>query len=431
MISRYSLPGMVKIWTEENKFRKMLDVEILACEAFSRLKVVPKKAVSDIRKKARIDIDRIKAIEKETNHDIVAFVKSITEQVGEPAKYLHYGLTSSDVLDTGLSVMMAEAMDILIEDAKVLMKALKKKALRYKNTVMIGRSHGMHAEPTSFGLKMALFYDEMARNLDRLRHARETIAYGKISGSVGTYANVNPFVEEYVCKKMALKPARVSSQILQRDRHAEYMTALALCGTSLEKFATEFRSLQRTEIGEVQEFFSSTQKGSSSMPHKKNPIICERICGLARILRGNALAAMENMPLWHERDISHSSVERVIVPDSTILLDYMFGKMTDIVDKLVVNTDRMKENLDRTKGIIFSQHLMLRLIDKGITRDEAYDIMQAAALTVQAEELPFLDAVLEDRKVRRYLTEKEIKACADMGYHLKQADYIFKKVGIS
>ena len=430
MIERYTLPRMARIWTEENKFEKMLKVEILACEAFSKLKIIPKQALFQIKKKAKIDIQAIKEIEKKTNHDVVAFILNLSENIGEAAKYIHYGLTSSDVLDTSLSVMMTESIDILIEDVKKLMQAFKRKAKRYKNVPMIGRSHGVHAEPISFGIKMALFYDETRRNLERLKQARATIAYGKISGSVGTYANVNPFVEEYVCKKLGLKAAKVSSQILQRDRHAQFLNAIAICGASLEKFATEFRALQKTEVGEVQEFFSSTQKGSSSMPHKKNPIMCERITGMARILRANALASMENVPLWHERDISHSSVERVIIPDSTILLDYMLNKMTGIVDRLVVNPDRMMENLERTKGVIFSQRVMLELINRGLTRKEAYNIVQSAALTVQAENLPFLDALAEDKRVRAHMSRKEIEACGDLRYHLKYVDYIFKRTGI-
>lgn len=421
---------MARIWTDENKFKKMLKVEILACEALSKLKILPKQDLFQIKKRAKIDINRIKEIEKKTHHDVVAFVMNISENVGEAAKYIHYGLTSSDVLDTSLSIMMTEALDLLIDDVKKLIEAFRRKAKRYKRAAMAGRSHGIHAEPISFGMKMALFYDETRRNLERLKQARDIIAYGKISGSVGTYANIDPFVEEYVLKKLNLKAAKVSSQILQRDRHAQYLNAIAICGTSLEKFATEFRSLQRTEIGEVQEYFSSTQKGSSSMPHKKNPIICERISGLARILRANALASMENMPLWHERDISHSSVERVIIPDSTILLDYMLNKMIDLVDRLIVNTDQMKENLEKTKGVIFSQQLMLKLINKGLTRVQAYDIVQSAALTVHTEGLPFLDAISEDKRVREYLSRKEIEECGDIEYHLKHVDYIFKKVGI-
>ena len=430
MIERYTLSKMARVWGEENKFNNMLKIEILACEALSKLKIVPKEDLFQIKKKARFNIDRIKKIEEKTNHDIVSFVINVSEYVGNSAKYIHFGLTSSDVIDTTLSLMMVEAMDILIKDTKELLKAFRLKAKKYKNTVMIGRSHGMHAEPTTFGLKMALFYEETKRNLKRLEDARQVIAYGKISGSVGTCANVDPFVEEYVCKKLKLKPANVSSQILQRDRHAQYLNAIAMMGTSLEKFSTEFRSLQRTEIGEVQEYFSPTQKGSSSMPHKKNPIMFERICGLSRILRGNAFAAMENVPLWHERDISHSSAERVIIPDSTILLDYMLTKMIDLVNKLVVNEDRMRENINKTRGIIFSQHVLLELIKRGLTRIEAYDIAQEASLNMSKESIDFEEAIKRNTKVRNIMNSKDIENCFDVGYHLKNVDKIFKRVGV-
>ena len=430
MIERYTLPRMAGIWSEQNKFDKMLKIEILACEALSKLKIIPKKDLFQIKKKARFQLDRIKKIEEKTNHDMVSFVMNISENVGDAAKYVHFGLTSSDVVDTALSTMMREAMDILIKDTGELLKAFRIKAKKYKKTIMVGRSHGVHAEPITFGLKMALFHEETKRNLERLKAARKAISYGKISGSVGTHANVDPFVEEYVCRKMGLKPAKISSQVLQRDRHAEYLSAVAIAGTSLEKFATEFRGLQRTEIGEVEEYFSPTQKGSSSMPHKKNPIMFERICGLARILRGNALAAMENMPLWHERDISHSSVERVIIPDSTILLDYMLTKMANLVNKLVVNEDRMRVNLNKTRGIIFSQRILLELIKKGLTRIEAYDIVQDAALNMNRENIDFEEALKKNKKIRRVMNSKEVEGCFDLSYHTGQIDKIFKKAGI-
>lgn len=430
MIGRYTLPRMARVWSEENKFEKMLKIEILSCEALSKLKIIPKEDLFQIKKKSRFDIERIKEIEKKTNHDVASFVMNVSENVGDAAKYIHFGLTSSDVVDTTFSLMMRDAIDILIKDAGELLKAFRLKAKKYKNTVMIGRSHGVHAEPITFGLKCALFYEETKRNLDRLKAGREVISYGKISGSVGTHANIDPFVEEYVCKKLKLRPARVSSQILQRDRHAQYLNAIALMGTSLEKFATEFRGLQRTEIGEVEEYFSPTQKGSSSMPHKKNPIMFERICGLARILRANALASMENIPLWHERDISHSSVERVIVPDSTILLDYMLTKMTNLVNKLTVNVERMKENLNKTKGIIFSQRVLLELIKRGLTRVEAYDIVQDAALNMEKEDIDFKEELKRNKRVRNVMGPAAIEECFDLGYHTKYIDKIFKKVGI-
>jgi len=430
MIERYTLPKMAAIWSEENKFRNMLKIEILACEALSRLKIIPKQDLFQIKKKARIDIDRIKAIEQKTNHDVLSFVINISENVGNSAKYVHFGLTSSDVVDTALSLVMREAMDLVIKDSEALLAAFRLKAKKYKNTVMIGRSHGVHAEPITFGLKCALFYEETKRNINRLKKAREQIAYGKLSGSVGTHANVDPFVEEYVCRKLGLKAAKISSQILQRDRHAEYLSAIAIMGTSLEKFSTEFRALQKTETGEVEEYFSPTQKGSSSMPHKKNPIMFERICGLARILRGNALAGMENMPLWHERDISHSSVERVIIPDSTLLLDYMLAKMTGLVNKLTVNEERMRENLGRTRGIIFSQRVLLELIKRGLTRVEAYDMVQDAALNMQKSDIDFEEALKRNNKVRNVMGPKAIEECFDLSYHTKFVDKIFKKVGI-
>ena len=430
MITRYTLPRMARIWQEENKFNKMLKVEILACEAMVRLGLIPKQAFDNIKKKSKIDVERIKEIEKKTRHDVVAFIVNISENVGEDAKYIHTGMTSNDVLDTSLSAMMREASGILIEDLKALAGALRSKARKYKKTIMIGRSHGIHAEPTTFGLKMALFYDETNRNIARMEDARRVISVGKISGAVGTYANINPQVEEHVCRKLSLKPANISTQILQRDRHAQFLSTVALVGTSLEKFATEIRHLQRTEVGEVEEYFSSTQKGSSAMPHKKNPIICERICGLARILRGNSLAALENIPLWHERDISHSSVERVIIPDSTVLLDYMLNKVTSIIDTLVVREDIMAENLKKTRGIIFSQRVMLELLKKGLTRQGAYDIVQRCAMTAQNDGITFKIVLVNDRKLRRYLKLQEIEACFDLGYHTAYVDRIFKKVGI-
>jgi adenylosuccinate lyase len=421
---------MSGVWSDENRFRKMLDVELYACEALAKLKTIPKNALAVILKRARFDVERIRQIEKETNHDVIAFIKNISEHVGDDAKYIHKGLTSSDVLDTALASQMQGSCDILIDDTKRLMRVLRSKARRNKRTLMAGRTHSVHAEPTTFGLKLALYYDEMGRNLERLERARETVSVGKISGAVGTYANIDPFVEDYVCRKMGLKPARISTQIIQRDRHAEFLTAIAITGTSLEKFATEFRNLQHTEIGEVEEYFSPTQKGSSAMPHKKNPILCERISGLARILRANAHAAMDDIVLWHERDISHSSVERVILPDSTILLDYMMDKFTDIVAKLIVNADRMLENLEKSKGVVFSGKILLALIDKGLARNEAYDIMQRLAFTAKHDGIDFKDALLGDDEVRGILGSKEIEALFDIRNYVNKVDRIFRRVGI-
>ncbi|MFC1480308.1 adenylosuccinate lyase [Candidatus Omnitrophota bacterium] len=430
MIERYTRPEMAKIWTDENKFRKMLEIEILACEAFAKQGLIPKDAVRVIREKADFDVRRIEEIEQKTHHDVVAFIKNVSENIGEEAKYLHYGLTSSDVLDTALSVMMTEAIDVLIKDVKALMEALREKALKYKKTPMMGRSHGVHAEPISFGLKMALFYKEAQRDLGRLEEARDTIAVGKVSGSVGTFANVDPFVEQYVCKKLNLKPAGVSSQVLQRDRHAHYMSAIAIVGATLEKIALEIRGLQKTEIGEVQEFFASGQTGSSSMPHKKNPIICERVTGLARVLRGNAMAAIENVALWHERDISHSSVERIIIPDSTILLDYMLDKTEKLISRLVVNEEKMLENIGATKGMVYSQRMLLELIKKGATRMEAYDIIQGLALKAHEHDKNFREFAMINEELKKYLSGEEIEDCFRLDYHLRHIDTVFKNIGL-
>ncbi|MDD5634759.1 MAG: adenylosuccinate lyase [Candidatus Omnitrophica bacterium] len=430
MIKRYTRPEMARIWTEENRFKKMLEVELHACSAFAEMGLIPKQAAENIRKKAKFDVKRIETIEGKTNHDVVAFITNISENIGSDAKYFHFGLTSSDILDTALSAQMVQAADILIKDAEQLKEVLKKKAHKYKKTPMIGRSHGVHAEPISFGLKMALYYREMERSIQRLISAKEVISVGKISGSVGTFANVDPFVEKYVCEKMGLKSAGVSSQIIQRDRHAYYLNMIAIVGATLEKIALEVRGLQKTEIGEVQEFFAKGQTGSSSMPHKRNPIICERITGLARVLRGNATAAIENVALWHERDISHSSVERIIIPDSTTLLDYMFSKMTDLMDKLIVNEKKMLENITISGGLIFSQHIMLELIKKGATRLEAYDIIQRAAFTAYEKNKKFKDLLLENNKIKKYMTKKEINDCFSLDYHLRHINTIFKNIGI-
>jgi len=421
---------MAAVWTDEFRFRKMLDVEIFACEALTKLGKIPKGALSHIQSRARFDVERIKEIEAATNHDVIAFIKNVSEYVGDDAKYIHMGLTSSDVLDTALSAQMQQACDILIEDLKKLLSILRRKARLHKKTLMIGRTHSVHAEPMTFGLKMALYYEETKRNLVRLQHARDTISVGKISGAVGTYANIDPFVEEYTCKKMGLKPARISTQILQRDRHAEFLNAIAITGTCLEKYATEFRNLQHTEIGEVEEYFSSTQKGSSAMPHKRNPILCERIAGLARILRANALVSMEDIVLWHERDISHSSAERVILPDSTILLDYMLTKFMDIVGHLLVHDDRMMENLNKSGGVVFSGRLLLELVNKGLTRNEAYDKVQKAAFNAKKDGLPFKEALLLDDGIMSILNSGDIEDIFDFKYHMKNIDRIFRKVGI-
>lgn len=430
MIDRYTLPRMGKIWDDQNRFQKMLDVEIAACEAFAKKGLMPRSALSDIKRGARFDVDKIKEIEEQTKHDVIAFIKNISENVGEAAKYIHMGLTSSDVLDTGLSLQMRDASDLLLEDLKRLEIALAKKAKKYKNTVCVGRTHGVHAEPMTFGLKFALFYAETQRNIERMKAARAAISYGKLSGAVGTFANVEPWVEEYVCRKMKLNPAPISTQVLQRDRHAQFVTTIAIIGGSLEKFATEIRGLQKTEIREAEEPFSEGQKGSSAMPHKRNPVTCERIAGLSRVLRGNAHASLEDIALWHERDISHSSVERVIIPDSCILLDYMLNIFTDVVMRLLVYPENMLENLNRTRGLVFSQRVLLALIEKGLSRLDAYDLVQKCAMKVWRENVDFKAVLTEDIDVTRYLPAGEIEACFDLGYYTRNVDRIYKRLGL-
>ncbi len=428
MIERYTLPKMGSIWEEKNKLQKWLYVEILACEAQAELGNIPEEAVAEIKAKAKFDVGRVKEIEEEVRHDVVAFLTNVAENVGPSSRYIHYGMTSSDVLDTGLALQMREAADVLIENTKRLIAVIKKQAIKHKHTVMIGRTHGVHAEPITFGLKLALWFFEMKRNLKRLEKARDTISCGKISGAVGTYANAGPFIEEYVCKKLNLKPAEISSQIVQRDRHAEFLCALAITASSLEKFATEIRSLQRTEILEAEEPFAKGQKGSSAMPHKRNPVICERICGLARVIRANAMAALENVTLWHERDISHSSVERVIIPDSTILLDYILDKFTAVVEGLNVYPENMKENLEKTRGLIFSQEILLTLIEKGVLREDAYRMVQRNAMESWEKKKDFRALILEDGEIGKYLTRVEIENQFDYCRPLKHIDEIFERL---
>jgi len=430
MISRYSLPDMNRIWSDENKFNTWLKIELLACEALCELGDIPKESLKRIKDKSKFDIKRIHQIEKVVKHDVIAFLTSISERVGKDARFIHMGLTSSDILDTALSYNMTQAVDLLLKDLQNLKNVLKNVAKKHKNTIMIGRSHGVHAEPMTFGLKMLLWFDEVGRHIHRLEHAKNTIKYGKISGAVGTYANIDPYVEQYVCKKLGLSPSPLSTQVLQRDRHAELMTTLGLIASSLEKFATEIRALQRTEVNEAQEFFAKGQKGSSAMPHKKNPIICERICGLARLVRANSIPAMENIALWHERDISHSSVERIIIPDSTIALDYMLTKFTDIMKNLVVNTENMKKNIDKTKGNIFSQTVLLKLIKKGLSRESAYKIVQTDALKAAEEHKGLKEIVLKDKKIQKTLSKQEIEESFSIKIHLKNIKEIYKRFGI-
>lgn len=430
MIPRYSAPEMEKIWTDESKFQKMLEVEILACEAMAKIGKIPANAVARIKRKAKINIKRIREIENTTHHDVIAFLTQLEEVIGEEAKYIHFGLTSSDVLDTALSMQMKESLDIIIADLITLKEILKKQAKIYKNTLMVGRTHGIYAEPVTFGLKFALWYADTLRNIERIRELLPVISVGKISGAVGTYANIDPRIEDYVCKKLKLKAAPISTQILQRDRHAQYLSVLAICAASIEKFATEIRNLQRSDVREVEEYFAKGQKGSSAMPHKRNPITSEQLCGLARIVRGNVIPAIENITLWHERDISHSSVERVILPDSSILLDYMLKKFIRVVDNLLVYPENMKLNLEKTKGLIFSQGLLLRLIEKGIARQKAYEIIQRNAMAVWQEGDNFLDCLKDDAELLQYVNTKEIEGCFDYNYHLKNIDKIFKKLKI-
>jgi adenylosuccinate lyase len=421
---------MGKIWTDENKFRTFLDIEILACEAQTELGIIPKEALKKIREKAKFDVRRIDEIELIVKHDVIAFLTNVGEYVGDEARFIHVGMTSSDVLDTGLAIQMKQSGELLLKYLDQLAEVLARRASEFKYTIMVGRTHGVHAEPTTFGLKLALWYDETQRNIRRLKQAIETISYGQISGAVGTYEHLDPFVERYVCEKLGIKPAPISNQILQRDLHAEFLTMLAIVGSSLEKFATEIRHLQRTEVLEVEEYFSKGQKGSSAMPHKRNPINCERVAGLARILRGNAHAAMENISLWHERDISHSSVERIIIPDSCILLDYMLATFTDVIDKLIVYPENMKRNLELTGGLIFSQSVLLALTKKGMMREEAYAVVQKLAMDVWENKGSFKDKLKSDKSVKAFLNDDEIENLFNLKNSIGKVDYIFKQVGI-
>ncbi|HEO8419470.1 adenylosuccinate lyase [Niallia sp. FSL W8-0635] len=430
MIDRYTRPEMGKIWTEENRFKAWLEVEILACEAWVKLGEIPAEDVKKIRENASFDIERIKEIELDTRHDVVAFTRAVSETLGEERKWVHYGLTSTDVVDTALSYQIKQANEILLKDVENFIEILKNKAQEHKYTVMMGRTHGVHAEPTTFGLKLALWHEEMKRNLERFKAAAEGIEYGKISGAVGTYANIDPFVEQYVCKELGIKPAPISTQTLQRDRHADYMSTLALIATSIEKFAVEIRGLQKSETREVEEFFAKGQKGSSAMPHKRNPIGSENMAGLARVIRGYMLTAYENVPLWHERDISHSSAERIIIPDATIALNYMLNRFGNIVKNLTVFPENMKRNMDRTLGLIYSQRVLLALIDKGLTREEAYDTVQPRAMESWEKQVPFRGLVDNDAVISSKLTKEEIDDCFDYHFHIKHVDTIFDRLGL-
>ncbi|NMH71563.1 adenylosuccinate lyase [Bacillus sp. RO2] len=430
MIERYTRPEMGAIWTEENRFQAWLEVEILACEAWAELGDIPKEDVKVLREKASFDIERIKEIEAETRHDVVAFTRAVSETLGDEKKWVHYGLTSTDVVDTALSYQLKQANEILLADIERFVAILKEKAQDHKYTVMMGRTHGVHAEPTTFGLKLALWYEEMKRNLERFKQAAEGIEFGKISGAVGTYANINPFVEEYVCEKLGLQRAPISTQTLQRDRHAHYLSTLALIATSIEKFAVEVRGLQKSETREVEEFFAKGQKGSSAMPHKRNPIGSENMTGLARVIRGYMMTAYENVPLWHERDISHSSAERIILPDSTIALNYMLNRFGNIIKNLTVFPENMKRNMDRTLGLIYSQRVLLALIDTGMSREEAYDTVQPKAMEAWEKQVHFRELVESEEKITSRLTPAQIEDCFDYNYHLQHVDTIFDRLGL-
>jgi len=428
MIPRYSRPAMASLWEPESRYRTWLLVEVLACEANAKLGLIPARSLATIKKKAAFDIARIDELETIVKHDVIAFLTAVGEHVGPDSRFIHLGLTSSDVLDTSLAYLMQSAADIIIDDIRGLLVVLKKQALLYKDTVMIGRSHGIHAEPVTFGLKMALWYEEMQRNLERMLKARTVISVGKVSGAVGTFANIDPFVERYVCKELGLVPEAVATQVVQRDRHAEFLTTLALIASSIEKFSVELRHLQRTEVLEAEEYFSEGQKGSSAMPHKRNPISAENLSGLARVVRSNSIAAMENIALWHERDISHSSVERIIIPDSTILIDYMLSRFTKLVDRLFVYPKNMERNMAISRGLFHSETVMLALVEKGLTRETAYRFVQRNAMEVWKQGGDFAARLKADPDISKQLTMKEIDRCFELKHTLKKVDYIFKRV---
>ncbi len=430
MIERYSRDEMREIWSEESKFDAYLKVEILACEAWSKLGEIPKEDVKKLWENASFNIDRIYEIEKETRHDIVAFTRAVSETLGEEKKWIHYGLTSTDVVDTAYGYLYKKANSILLEDIENLMNVLAKKAIKYKDTIMMGRTHGVHAEITTFGLVFALWYEEFNRNLKRFQEACSDVETGKISGAVGTFANTPPYVQDYVCDKLEINSAKISTQILQRDRHANYFSTIALIGSSLEKIATEIRHLQRTEVREAEEYFSKGQKGSSAMPHKRNPIGSENISGCSRVLRGYMLTAFENINLWHERDISHSSAERIIAPDATMLLDYMLVRMTNILDNLTVFEKNMKNNIYLTYGVIFSQRFMLKLVEKGYSREKAYDIVQPNAIKSWEEKIDFKSLMENESQVTSIMSQEEIDDCFDPKYQLKNVDEIYKRIGL-
>lgn len=430
MIERYSRPEMQNIWTNENMFKAWLEVEILACEAWAELGEIPKEDVKVLREKASFDIERIYEIEKETRHDVVAFTRAVSETLGEEKKWVHYGLTSTDVVDTANGYRLKQANDILRKDLENFLQIIKEKAIEHKHTVMMGRTHGVHAEPTSFGLKLALWYEEMKRNIKRFEDASRGVEFGKISGAVGTYANIPPYIEGYVCKQLDISPAPISTQTLQRDRHAAYMAAIALIATSIEKFSVEIRGLQKTETREVEEFFAKGQKGSSAMPHKRNPIGSENMCGIARVIRGYMNTAYDNVALWHERDISHSSAERIIIPDATILLNYMLNRFGRIVKNLTVFKENMIRNMNSSLGLIYSQRVMLSLINKGLSREEAYDLVQPKAMEAWEKQVQFKTLVESEERITSRLDQEAIDECFNYNYHIRNVDLIFDRLGL-
>jgi adenylosuccinate lyase len=427
MIERYSRPAMKKVWTDENKFDKWLQVEIAVCEAWAKQGVVPREALPEIRK-AKCDLARMEEVLKETHHDVTAFLRSVSESIGEESRFIHLGLTSSDIMDTALALQLVEAGEILAQDIAELTAVIEQRAREHKHTIMMGRTHGVHAEPITFGLKLALWVEEMRRNAHRFEEARKAVSVGKVSGAVGTHATVPPQVERDACARLGLEAAPVSNQVVQRDRHAQFVTTLAILGGSLEKFATEIRALQRTEVLEAEEPFEPGQTGSSAMPHKRNPELCERICGLARLIRGHAVTAMENVALWHERDISHSSNERITLPDSCILLNYLFHLFKYIMKDLRVYPENMKRNLDVTKGLVFSQRVMIALIDKGLSRQQAYEIVQRNAMRAWQERISFLDLLSKDADLRKHLSKKELEGIFDYNFFLRHVDEIFQRL---
>lgn len=431
MIDRYSRPEMAQLWTLEERMKWWLEVEILSVEAWAELGAIPKEDAAKIRKKATFDVERVLEIEQETRHDVVAFTRAVSESLGDEKKWVHYGLTSTDVVDTALCAQLLTPMRLIREDIQTLLQTVEALAKTHKYTVMMGRTHGVHAEPTTFGLKAALWHAELERDLERFDAACERMRYGKISGAVGTYANVDPKVEEMVCRRLGLKPSPISTQTLQRDRHAEFMFTLALVGTTLDKIATEIRSLQKSEVRELEEPFYKGQKGSSAMPHKRNPVSCEQISGLSRVLRGYVTPALEDVVLWHERDISHSSVERVILPDATILIDYLLHRMNRILSDLHVYPENMRRNMDRTHGLVFSQRVLTTLIDAGLSREEAYDTVQPLAMQAWEESTSFKSLVEKSSKITSTLNQEQIDACFDPSWHIKHVDTIFERLGFS